>query len=248
MNKFKQTSQSPIGTSFHDTVINASVNDLTKVLGEPQYDTNHGTDKVNFEWMMELNDGSVFTVYDWKEYRVLDKREIIGWHIGGLNGIVTERAKEFILEALQGVRDEWDKVIDNYKETQYKSAELTGEYKAWEFEDRCGNTIVVTYLIGVKEFKSGYKVHGEDSPLIFDPKSLEDQTLVKPCSDDRKVNTVYKILVDEVIPKYLLNKKPNRIIFNPVSKSRERLVSILINKAIQQYPELTKKDNYIIYI
>jgi len=138
--------------------------------------------------------------------------------------------------------------IYNYKETQYKSAELTGEYKAWEFEDRCGNTIVVTYLIGVKEFKSGYKVHGEDSPLIFDPKSLEDQTLVKPCSDDRKVNTVYKILVDEVIPKYLLNKKPNRIIFNPVSKSRERLVSILINKAIQQYPELTKKDNYIIYI
>ena len=117
MNKFKQTTQSPIGTSFHDTVINASVNDLTKVLGEPQYDANHGTDKINFEWMMELNDGSVFTVYDYKEYRVLDKREIIGWHIGGLNGLVTERAKGFIKEALSGVKDEWDKVIDLYKET-----------------------------------------------------------------------------------------------------------------------------------
>ena len=117
MNKFKQTTQSPIGTSFHDTVINASVNDLTKVLGEPQYDTNHGTDKINFEWMMELNDGSVFTVYDYKEYRVLDKREIIEWHVGGLNGLVTERAKGFIKEALSGVKDEWDKVIDLYKET-----------------------------------------------------------------------------------------------------------------------------------
>ena len=117
MNKFKQTTQSPIGTSFHDTVINASVNDLTKVLGEPQYDANHGTDKINFEWMMELNDGSVFTVYDYKEYRVLDKREIIGWHVGGLNGLVTERAKGFIKEALSGVKDEWDKVIDLYKET-----------------------------------------------------------------------------------------------------------------------------------
>ena len=117
MNKFKQTTQSPIGTSFHDTVINASVNDLTKVLGEPQYDANHGTDKVNFEWMMELNDGSVFTVYDYKEYRVLDKREIIEWHVGGLNGLVTERAKGFIKEALNGVKDEWDKVIDLYKET-----------------------------------------------------------------------------------------------------------------------------------
>ena len=117
MNKFKQTTQSPIGTSFHDTVINASVNDLTKVLGEPQYDANHGTDKINLEWMMELNDGSVFTVYDYKEYRVLDKREIIEWHIGGLNGLVTERAKGFIKEALSGVKDEWDKVIDLYKET-----------------------------------------------------------------------------------------------------------------------------------
>ena len=117
MNKFKQTTQSPIGTSFHDTIINASVNDLTKVLGEPQYDANHGTDKVNFEWMMELNDGSVFTVYDYKEYRVLDKREIIEWHVGGLNGLVTERAKGFIKEALSGVKDEWDKVIDLYKET-----------------------------------------------------------------------------------------------------------------------------------
>ena len=117
MNKFKQTTQSPIGTSFHDTIINASVNDLTKVLGEPQYDANHGTDKINFEWMMELNDGSVFTVYDYKEYRVLDKREIIEWHVGGLNGLVTERAKGFIKEALSGVKDEWDKVIDLYKET-----------------------------------------------------------------------------------------------------------------------------------
>jgi hypothetical protein len=77
MNKFKQTTQSPIGTSFHDTVINESVNNLIKVLGNPQYDANNGTDKVNIEWMMELNDGSVFTVYDYKEYRVLDKREII---------------------------------------------------------------------------------------------------------------------------------------------------------------------------
>ena len=136
--------------------------------------------------------------------------------------------------------------IYNYKETDYKSAELAGEYKAWEFEDRCGNTIVVTYLIGVKEFKSGYRVH--DGPLIFDPKLLKDPTLVKPCADDRKINTVYKILVDEVIPKYLLNKKPNRLVFNPVSKSRERLVNILINKAIQQYPDLKTKNNYLIYI
>ena len=117
MNKFKQTAQSPIGTSFHDTVINASVNDLTKVLGKPYMHKNLGDDKTNFEWRMELNDGSVFTVYDYKEYRVLDQREIIEWHIGGLNCLVTEGAKAFIKEALNGAKDEWDKVIDNYKST-----------------------------------------------------------------------------------------------------------------------------------
>lgn len=133
MNKFKQTTQSPIGTSFHDTVINASVNDLTKVLGRPQYDANHGTDKINFEWIMELNDGSVFTVYDYKEYRVLDKREIIEWHIGGLNGLVTERAKGFIKEALNGAKDEWDKVIDNYKSTVLSH---WNDYDGWDEENQ----------------------------------------------------------------------------------------------------------------
>jgi hypothetical protein len=96
----KKTFKEIGGTSFHDTVLNCSVTTLRKVLGEPEYDGNTGDDKINFEWEMETNDGDVFTVYDWKEYRTLNEDEIIEWHIGGHNKAVTEQAKHEIREAI----------------------------------------------------------------------------------------------------------------------------------------------------
>jgi hypothetical protein len=96
----KKTSLSANGTSFHDDVFNASVADLRKILGEPNFEENTGEDKVNFDWTMETEDGEVFTVYDWKEYRTLDEHEIIEWHIGGRSGIVTGKALNEIAGAL----------------------------------------------------------------------------------------------------------------------------------------------------
>jgi len=80
----KKTTKSTNGTSFHGETISASVNDLIRILGEPTNEQNDGSDKVNFEWEMELDNGEVFTVYDWKEYRRISKTEIIEWHIGSL--------------------------------------------------------------------------------------------------------------------------------------------------------------------
>ena len=88
------------GTSFHDSVVVASVNQLIKVLGEPDYDGNTGEDKTNFEWDMELNSGDVFTVYDWKEYRMIDIDEEIEWHIGGHSFVITDEAANQIKKAL----------------------------------------------------------------------------------------------------------------------------------------------------
>ena len=88
------------GTSFHDSVVVASVNQLIKVLGEPDYDGNTGEDKTNFEWDMELNSGDVFTVYDWKEYRMIDIDEEIEWHIGGRSFVITDEAANQIKKAL----------------------------------------------------------------------------------------------------------------------------------------------------
>ena len=41
---------------------------------------------------MELEDGTVFSIYDWKEYRAIDQDEVIDWHIGGKNGDNTVKA------------------------------------------------------------------------------------------------------------------------------------------------------------
>ena len=93
-----KTSKSSGGTSFHDTVVSTTVHTLKQILGEPYYEGNDGEDKVNFEWIMETNDGDVFTVYDWKEYRVLDEHEMIEFHIGGHSKTVTEQAKNEIYD------------------------------------------------------------------------------------------------------------------------------------------------------
>ena len=96
----KKTSKTPNGTSFHDDVFNASVSDLRKILGTPESETNDGEDKVNFEWVMENEEGEVFTVYDWKEGRVLDEDELIEWHIGGHSSFATDLAVNEIAGAL----------------------------------------------------------------------------------------------------------------------------------------------------
>lgn len=88
----KLSFKSGTGTSFYDTVITCSYNQLVQAIGKPQHSDNTGEDKTNFDWKCELNDGRVFTIYDWKEYRPLKLDEIIEWHIGGANHIVTEQA------------------------------------------------------------------------------------------------------------------------------------------------------------
>lgn len=100
----KQTTQSANGTSFHGTTFSATVQDLRQALGEPRFEQNDGEDKINFEWILETEDGEVFTVYDWKEYHVIDEEEEdIEWHIGGNSQKITGKALEEIEAALERV-------------------------------------------------------------------------------------------------------------------------------------------------
>jgi hypothetical protein len=95
----KKTYQDTDGTSFHGVTIRATVDQLTKAFGEP-YDNNSGDDKVNFEWDMETDEGEVFTIYDWKEYRVLRSDEMITWHIGSKSKSDSNVAERELLKAL----------------------------------------------------------------------------------------------------------------------------------------------------
>lgn len=53
--------------------------------------------------------------------------------------------------------------------------------------------------------------------------------------------------INEIIPKFVLNKRPNKLLPNPASYANARLVSILLNKLIEFYPELIVKNNNLIY-
>jgi hypothetical protein len=68
-----------VGTCLQGTV-NTSYNRLVETFGEP---TGFASDdgKVQAEWAIKFNDGTLATVYDWKEDKSMyDVRE---WHIGG---------------------------------------------------------------------------------------------------------------------------------------------------------------------
>ena len=87
------------GTSFHGTIINAIPNQLIKSLGPPTY-MNSGDNKVTMEWVRELDNAEVFTIYDWKYFKTLDMEESIIWNIGGRNKEITDNAKNEIFELL----------------------------------------------------------------------------------------------------------------------------------------------------
>ena len=100
----RKTNKSTGGTSFHDTIIGTTIHTLNKLLGEPVHVDNTGMDKTNYEWEMETDNGDVFTVYDWKEYRILNEHEIIEFHIGGMSKAITEQAKNEIYDALSKLK------------------------------------------------------------------------------------------------------------------------------------------------
>jgi len=95
----KKTYQDTDGTSFHGVTIRATVDQLTKAFGE-SYDNNSGDDKVNFEWDMETDEGEVFTIYDWKNYRKLKLDEYVVWHIGAKDKSTSNTAEDELLKKL----------------------------------------------------------------------------------------------------------------------------------------------------
>jgi hypothetical protein len=95
----KKTNKSLDGTSFHGATFSATLADLQVILGAPDC-TGDTHDKVQNEWELELEDGTVFSVYDWKEYRRYNDKETIEWHIGGMNQKDTFVAQDALVEAL----------------------------------------------------------------------------------------------------------------------------------------------------
>jgi len=82
------------GTSFKGDFM-AYYDELVKVFGQPDHGPNNFEhDKVTCEWDLMFEDGTVATIYDWKESETPMGNYL--WHIGGK----TSEAVDRVLEAL----------------------------------------------------------------------------------------------------------------------------------------------------
>ena len=88
----KQTKQTTDGTSFFGHTIALTKNSLQVLTACRPYHYGDPNAKVQYEWEMETNSGEVFTIYDWKEYRLIGGDEVIEWHIGALSSRVATDA------------------------------------------------------------------------------------------------------------------------------------------------------------
>ena len=87
MGKLKNAGNKTNRSSFHDVTIRATANEMKAIAADNncEYWDDYGacSDKSQFDFNFETEEGIVFTVYDWKEYRHYDLDEILFWHIGG---------------------------------------------------------------------------------------------------------------------------------------------------------------------
>jgi hypothetical protein len=134
--------------------------------------------------------------------------------------------------------------IDPYDTHKY---ERTSQY-TWDFIDRVNNKIRVFILPLKNDIKTAYviDVDGKES-LVYDKDRLEDKSKIIDLPDEKRLNTIYKIITKEIVPEFLLNKRPNKISFTPISQSRDKIVNIILNKIVKDYPELEIKSNQLIY-
>lgn len=102
--KFKKAPQSLINGTCLQGYINTSYRDLVECFGEPHCDGDGY--KVDAEWMLRFEDGTVATIYNWKNGRNycdedgMDVEDITDWHIGGNNPKAVTRVEDAVNEYL----------------------------------------------------------------------------------------------------------------------------------------------------
>ena len=90
------------GGTFLQGYIKATYEQLLKTFGEP-HDPNGDNYKTDVEWAFEFADGTVATLYNWKNGKNylgaegLELNDIYEWHVGGFS----EKAVAKLLEKLR---------------------------------------------------------------------------------------------------------------------------------------------------
>jgi len=116
----------------------------------------------------------------------------------------------------------------------------------WEFNDKYGNILGVRYFPSSKYFESYYimkDINGK-KVLVFDyetNKDYLDPTSFQGGTDEHRSDTICKILLDEILPKYLLNTKLSIIKLHPLNNYRYKIFMKCAEVCKEKYPNLEIK-------
>jgi hypothetical protein len=83
--KFTQATWTEANGTHLQGYIRATYAELVERFGEPT----GGGDKTTVEWCLAFEDGTIATIYDWKEYET--PMYAYDWHIGGKNKTAVTR-------------------------------------------------------------------------------------------------------------------------------------------------------------
>lgn len=81
------------GTCYIGAII-MDYDELVLLFGEPHY---LNGDKTLAEWCIKYADGTIATIYDWKNYG-LQKEQIKHWHVGGFDRKALDNVMQSILD------------------------------------------------------------------------------------------------------------------------------------------------------
>lgn len=85
--------------------------ELVKLFGYPTINTPSADGKVKWEWELLINDCPI-TIYDWKNYDIVNPEDVDEWHVGGHNG----KAYSILLEEIERLRNKHTNEIRNILE------------------------------------------------------------------------------------------------------------------------------------
>lgn len=89
------------GTSLVGT-IEADYYTLVELFGEPTWTDTSSQEKVNYEWVIQFDNGTLATIYNWKDYdggRYASQAPNYEWHVGGFNKAAEWSVREVLLNA-----------------------------------------------------------------------------------------------------------------------------------------------------
>ena len=89
----KFTTDADVNMTSLQGYMEAYYHQLVEVFGQPD----GGGDKTTVEWCLAFEDGTVATIYDWKEYET--PTGLYRWHIGGRNSRAVDLVKQTFKQA-----------------------------------------------------------------------------------------------------------------------------------------------------